>query len=117
MAFNALKVENKKLINKNVMKWMFSHWPCYRSSASRFEIWMAVLARGFVNVSRLKRDYLDKLRRRSVTVDSLTIVDKRHFSFTNSNLVHSNNFIEINIKKFRNNYELDHSPSKFQNAN
>ena len=30
--FRGLKT---KKINKNVMKWMFSHWPCYRSLARR----------------------------------------------------------------------------------
>ena len=26
LIFNTLKVESKKLINENVMKWAFSHW-------------------------------------------------------------------------------------------
>ena len=42
LTFNTLKVRNKKLIHKNVMKWMFSHWPC-RSLASHIGFWMAVL--------------------------------------------------------------------------
>ena len=49
LTFNTLKVENKNLINKNVMKWMFSHWPCYRSSASRIDLRMTVLALGFAS--------------------------------------------------------------------
>ena len=42
--FRGLKT---KKINKNVMKWMFSHWPCYRSLARRIGLWMAELALGF----------------------------------------------------------------------
>ena len=33
LTFNTLKVGNEKFINKNFMKWIFLHWPCYRSSA------------------------------------------------------------------------------------
>ena len=47
----ALKSENKKFINKNVVKWMFSHWPCYRPLVSRIGLWMAVLARGCANTA------------------------------------------------------------------
>ena len=46
-SFNILKVENKQLNDKkNVTEWMYSHVPCYRSSASRISLRMAVLARG-----------------------------------------------------------------------
>ena len=49
MTLNTLKVENKKLIDKSVMKWMFSYWPCYRFSGSRIGLRMPVLAGGFAS--------------------------------------------------------------------
>ena len=54
LTFNTLKVENKKLINKNVMKWIFSHWPCYRSEGSRIGLRTAVLARCECNRVNMK---------------------------------------------------------------
>ena len=30
----------------NVIKWMFSYWPCYRSESSRIGLRFAVLAQG-----------------------------------------------------------------------
>ena len=49
LTFNTFKVEDQNLIERNVMKWMFSHWPCYRSSASRSGLRTAVLALGFAS--------------------------------------------------------------------
>ena len=49
LTFNTLKVEDQNLIERNVLKWMFSHWPCYRSSASRSGLRTAVLALGFAS--------------------------------------------------------------------
>ena len=39
----------KQLINKNVIKWMFSYWPCYSFSASHIGLRMAVLALSFAS--------------------------------------------------------------------
>ena len=37
------------MVDRNVMKWIFSHWPCYRSSGSHICLRMTVLAFGFAS--------------------------------------------------------------------
>ena len=54
ITFSTLKVENMKLTDKNVMKWMFSHWPCYKSSTSLTSLREAVSALPQANTAILR---------------------------------------------------------------